>query len=415
LTAFIALALTMLAIACALVLVPLLRSRASNAADGESTNLSVLRDQRRELDADLANGVIGRDHHQMALAELDRRVLEETRERGARVPAASRAPTITAVVIAAAFPVLAIALYLVLGTPAALNPSLLARSAPADASSQQAGAQDIDAMIERVKERLAREPANVEGWTVLARTYYALGRMNEAAGAFERAVGLAPNDAALLADYADALGTTQNQSLEGKPAELIARALAADPTQWKANALAGTLAFARKDYPKAAGYWQRVRDGVPADSPIARQIDESLAEARRLAGGAAPSLPTAPAGAASPPGVAIAGTVSLAPAIAAQAAPDDTVFIFARPADGSRMPLAVVRGKVKDLPIAFRLDDSNAMSPTHRLSSHAEVIVGARLSRSGTATPQPGDIESVVGPIRVGASALSLVLDQRKP
>jgi cytochrome c-type biogenesis protein CcmH len=421
-TVFIAVAAVMIAAACAWVLVPLLKRRPAVAVEREASNLSVLRDQRGELEADLANGVISSEHYQVARAELDRRVIEETRAEGVGADV-SRPGAWTAAVVAAALPIAAVVLYLALGTPAALAPELAARTQPADGG-HDVNAQQIEAMIERVKERLAKEPDNVDGWVVLARTYYVLGRAQEATSAFERAVALAPADANLLADYADTLGMTQNQSLEGKPAELIARALAADPNQWKANALAGTLAFSRNDYAKAIEHWERVKRNVPPESPVAQSIDGSLAEARKLAGGGAAKVAAAPAAAAARPAppaagtraaASVAGTVSLAPSLAASLSPDDTVFVFARPADGSRMPLAVVRGKVRDLPLAFTLDDSGAMAPTHRISDHGEVVVGARVSRSGTVNPQPGDIEILTSPVKVGMTGVALVIDRKAP
>ena len=142
----------------------------------------------------------------------------------------------------------------------------------------------IETMIGQVKQKLAQDPSNIDGWVVLARTYYVTGRASEAAVAFERAVALAPNDADLIADWADTLGVAQGRSLEGKPAELIERALKANPSQWKANALAGTIAFNRKQYVKAAEYWERARANVDPGSPIAQSIEGSIAEARQLAG-----------------------------------------------------------------------------------------------------------------------------------
>jgi len=419
-TTFIAVAAAMLAAACAWVLVPLLKRRAATGVEREATNLSVLRDQRNELEADLANGVISAEQYTQARAELDRRVLDETRNESATAEQ-SRTGTLTAVVVAAGLPIVAVVLYLALGTPAALSPTLAAKAGGSEPG-HQVTPEQIDAMIERVKERLARDPDNVEGWVVLARTYYVMGRSEDAVKAFERATALAPDDASLLADYADTLGMTQKQSLEGKPAELIARALKADPTHWKANALAGTLAFNHKDYAGAIAYWERVKQGVPPESPVAQSIDGSLAEARRLAGNPAASVATPPATPPSAPvrsgalsAASVSGTVTLAPSISGSVSPEDTVFVFARAVDGSRMPLAVVRGKIKDLPLAFRLDDSMAMAPTHRLSEHGEVLVGARVSRSGTVTPQPGDIEIVSGPVKLGMTGLSLVIDRRTP
>jgi cytochrome c-type biogenesis protein CcmH len=132
---------------------------------------------------------------------------------------------------------------------------------------------------------------------------------------------------------------------------------------------------------------------------------------------AAPATAGAPAKskAAAAPGAKIAGTVKLEPTLAAGVSPDDSVYVFARPADGSRMPLALLRKQVKDLPLAFTLDDSMAMSPSMKLSDHGQVIVGARVSRSGSAMPQSGDLEVVSQPVALGSSGLSLVIDRRLP
>jgi cytochrome c-type biogenesis protein CcmH len=410
---FVVAAVAMLAIACAIVLVPLLSSKRRDALASEASNLDVLRDQRGELDADLRNGVILQDQYDAARLELDRRVLDETRvEAGTPAAHAGRTSPWVAVAVAGGFPVLAIALYLVLGTPAALLPGVEPQSARTPASPQ-----DIEMLIGRVKERLAAQPDDAEGWTVLARTYYALGRADEAVAAFERATTLAPKDADLLADYADAIGVAQGRSLEGKPEALIARALAANPAHWKANALAGTLSFTRGDYGKAIEHWERVKAGVPADSPIVPTIDASLAQARSLAGSSGAPAPakTSPSPSPAAGSQRIAGTVTIAPALASSAAPDDTVFVFARPAGGSRLPLALVRARVRDLPLAFTLDDSNAMLPTSKLSDHAKVVVGARVSKSGNAQPQPGDLEGIVDGVDIGTSGLRLVIDKQLP
>ena len=129
--------------------------------------------------------------------------------------------------------------------------------------------------------------------------------------------------------------------------------------------------------------------------------------------GAAPAK-AAPQQAAKEPaaGASLAGTVSLDPSLAAKAAPGDTVFILARPADGSRMPLAIARITVAQLPYRFTLDDSMAMAPGATISSHAQITVVARVSKAGSAAPQKGDIEGSIGPVAPGASGLKIVLSR---
>ena len=405
-TAFALAAIVMVALACAWVLVPLLRHRDRASDQSVASNLSVLRDQHSELESDRANGVLSPEQYEAARAELERRVLEET-DSADQPKAESRTGAWMAALLGAGLPIAALALYVVLGTPVALLPD-----APAtrSATQQRMAPQDIEAMIERVKERLAARPDDVEGWRVLARTYAALGRLDEALPAYERATRLAPDDADMLADHADALAASQNRSLEGRPEALVERALRADPLQWKANALAGTLAFQRGQFAKAVEHWEHVKRALPADSPMMASIESSLAEARSRV---TPVSASAPASAAA--NAHIAGTVSLAPSIAAGAKPDDTVFVFARPADGSRMPVALVRARVRDLPLSFTLDDSTAMLPDRKLSQHADVVIGARVSRSGTAAPQSGDLEAALQKARTGTRDIALVIDRKLP
>ena len=197
---------------------------------------------------------------------------------------------------------------------------------------------------------------------MLARTYYALNRHADAARAFDRAVALVPDNADLLADYADALGAAEG-GLKGKSLELIDRALKADPTHWKALALAGTAAFDRKDYKqrgrvlgadegdRSAGLAHRRIDrrqhrrGARAGRPRSRRRAGNAVAGERATAGATSAAPPAPATAGGRPrrGATIGGTVSLAPALAAKAAPTDTVFIFARAAEGPKMPLAILQ------------------------------------------------------------------------
>lgn len=272
-------------------------------------------------------------------------------------------------------------------------------------------AAQIDEMADKLAARLQARPDDAEGWAMLARARVALGQHARAVEAFARAERLLPRDPDLLADYADAVAMAHGRRLEGVPTDLLRRALEIDPHHAKALALAGTAAFDRKDYPAAVTDWETLARIEPPDGPFAGQVGDGLAEARRLAG-----LAPTPAGAASaatgPGAAAISGTITLAPALAGRAAPDDALFVFARAVDGPRMPVAVVRKRVKDLPLDFTLDDSMAMSPAARLSSVRRVIVGARISHSGNAVPQAGDLQGASPPVDVGASALRVEIDQ---
>jgi cytochrome c-type biogenesis protein CcmH len=321
--------------------------------------------------------------------------------------------------------------------PAAAGAAPAAGGQPgADAAAieaRQRSLEQIASMVDTLAQRMKDRPDDAEGWTMLARSYTLLGRFAEALPAYRRASELQPRNAGLLADHADASAASQGTLANPETVQLLERALAIDPQQPKALALAGTLAYERGDFAAAVAHWQKIADALPPGSEMAQQMQAGIAEARQRAAGAAASAPaatgphttpaasapaTAPAratAAAPAPGAAsaaISGTVTLAPALAGNAAPNDTVFVFARASEGARMPLAIVRARVADLPLAFTLDDSSAMSPAARLSGATRVVVAARISRSGNATPQPGDFIGESAPVTPGTRDLSIRIDQ---
>ena len=235
-----------------------------------------------------------RDRYEQAKRELEaagaRRVARDPRRRGPP----SQSAAWTAAILAGAIPIAALLLYVVLGNHEAFAP--IAAQRAKGGAEHEVTPQEVEAMAAKLAARLEKEPDNVDGWVMLARTYYALNRHADAARAFDRAIAIIPANADLLADYADSLGAAEG-GLRGKSLELIERALKADPTHWKALALAGTAAFNRKDYKGAVAYWERMKATVPPGSPIAGSIDASIAEARELGGlKAGPAAATSAAG-----------------------------------------------------------------------------------------------------------------------
>ncbi len=295
------------------------------------------------------------------------------------------------------------------GGPAPAAPTAAAGPEGAASTPHPMTVSQIQAMVDTLAARMKNEPANAEGWLMLGRSYAVLGQFEPAIAAYRHVLTLEPKNAQALADLADALAVTRQGRFAGEPAELVGRALAADPNNLKALLLAGTVAFDQKDYAAAARHWEKATRAGPPGSDLVRQARENLAEARQLAG-LPPLADEAPASAAAGGAGAIRGRVELSPALTAQAGPEDTVFVFARPAAGSRMPLAILKKRVRDLPFEFTLDDSLAMSPQARLSQASQVVVGARVSKSGQAMPQPGDLEGLSAPVAPGANGLKLVI-----
>lgn len=423
-TAFWTLAVGLIALALALVLPSLLRQSASTATaagGARSANLRVLRDQLAQLDAELATGSTDAAQTALARAEIERRALEE--ESADVTASAPNQPVMaspskrTVAVVGIGIPLLALGLYGFLGNLPALQPP-----AEAGAGGDVTAAQ-IETMVTQMAQRLENQPpgkpADPEAWEMLARSYAAMQRFPEAAKAYARAVQLAPNNAQLLADNADVLAMLQGQSAAGEPTRLIERALKLDPKNLKALALAGSAAFERNDFAAASQYWTRARALAPTGSEFASGLDRSLEEVR-VASGVAKSSPAenpASKSVATPAGAAagIQGTVSLAPTLAGKVKPDDTVFIFARASEGPRMPLSILRRKASELPITFTLDDSTAMSNELKLSKFSQVVVGARVSRSGNAMPQSGDLVGQTGAVTSGAGPLAITIDNIQP
>ena len=304
---------------------------------------------------------------------------------------------------------LAIAGYAWKGSPG-LKPAPAAAAAAPDAE-EQAARKQIEAMVDKLAERLKDKPDDATGWQMLGRSYTVLGRVDDAQPAYAKAVALRGNDAGTLADYADALATKNGGQATAESDAIVSRALLANPTHLKALALAGTSAFERADYAGAVRYWEKMALSLPPDSPDAPRLQASLDEARKRGGIAAPTTATATATAVvAAANASVSGTVTLSPALAAKASPTDTVFVFARAAQGPRMPLAVLRAQVKDLPLNYKLDDSMAMAPSARISGAAQVIVGARISKSGNAIPQPGDLAGESAPVAPGASGVAITI-----
>jgi cytochrome c-type biogenesis protein CcmH len=269
--------------------------------------------------------------------------------------------------------------------------------------------EQFQAMTTKLAARMQEHPEDPVGWTMLGRAYKALERFPDAVEALSRAARLRPQDPEILVEYAEALGLAHGGDLTGEPTALLERALKLAPGNEKALTLAGTAAFARNDYKSAIGYWQRLSAKVPADSEMGQALAAGIAEAKARQNGKTVQVPAA--GAAK----AVSGVVRLAPSLQGKTEPLDTVFIFARAAEGPQMPLAVVKKQVKDLPFAFKLDDSMAMRPGLELSAFPRVVVTARVSKSGNAMPTAGDLEGASRPVAPGDKDIAVLIDKQVP
>lgn len=390
----------------ALLCWPLLRRRSGDGASRRAINTAIYRDQLADLERDLASGTLSQAEYAGAREEIERRVLEDVAADTAPTDTAPRRLPRTALALAVTLPLAAALLYVVLGTPAALDPA--ARQGP------QASAAEIEKMVATLAAKLEKDPGNLEGWAMLGRSYLVTGRLAEAAKAFDKAGPAMEASTELMLQVAELSAELNEGRIEGRGRELLQRVLKAEPQNPQALVLAGTDAFFRQQYADAVRHWEAVLAQLPPGSPDAQNLTAGIEKARSLQGeapaGARARAEAKPQAAA---GKTVSGRVTLAPALAGKASPDDVVFIFARAAEGPRMPLAVVRTRVADLPQDFTLDDSMALSPEFKLSSAGTLRIEARVSKSGDATARPGDLRGESGPVQPGASKLGIVIDTR--
>jgi cytochrome c-type biogenesis protein CcmH len=424
-TMFWSLAAVMILIALLFILPALFRTgkTAASGIDHDTLNVGVIRSQLAELEADLQTGRLSEDQYAAARSDLEQELLNDLAGSDRR-SGKTRSGQWAAIILVVGIPLLAAGLYNMLGSQQIIPLLAQMQANPPPAATADKGQMSVEEMVEKLAQRMRSQPDDMKGWVMLARSYVVLKRYDAAVDAYRNILRLGGNSAELLADYADALAMAAGGRFTPETGELLTRALAAEPDNIKALWLAGHWKNQQGDYAAAIEYWQQAAALLPADGEDAAVINQQIAAAREKLGlpplasaqpaataAAAPVETSAPAAA-----TAIQVSVSLDPQFAAQVNPDDTVFVFARAAQGPRMPLAIVRKQVRDLPLSVSLDDSLAMSPAMVLSKFGEVSVGARISSSGNAMPQSGDLQGSKSPVVVGKdSQVEITIDSRVP
>jgi cytochrome c-type biogenesis protein CcmH len=428
-SAFWFVAAAMLLLALVFVLPPLLGRGVRQDVSQRDLNLAVYRARLAELEGERDSERITDTQFEQAKAELMQDMLGDVDPEDEAQTSAPRAGRVAAVLVAILLPLGVLGIYNTTGSWRLIDapPMQAAAEAPAPAAAQSGNDEKLpsmDVMVERLAERLQQNPGDLEGWVMLGRSYFILKRYSDAVQAYANAMALAEQeDPDLMADYAEALALAHGNTLSGAPARLLDKALAIDPQHPKSLWYSGLAAYEEQDYGVAIERWQKLMVQLPADSDNARQLQQYLTEAQARQGGEpvvavteaaatgdASGAPAPAAPAAASGGASLQVEVSLDTALAERVAPTDTLFVFARAASGPRMPLAIVRKTVADLPLTVRLDDSMAMTPAMKLSTFPEVVVGARISKSGTAMPQAGDVQGFSEPVAPGATETIRVL-----
>lgn len=397
----------------AMILPALMRPNGTVKTDASAEKREIFRQQFDEIEQDKINGVLDASQYDIAKSEMERRLLDEVGQASVTEAKAIQPDRRLALILIVLLPLLSVLLYLKIGSPTSI---LIPATSPDVAAAQpQAGhnamAGDIEPLLNSLKSKLEKNPGDGTGWALLARSYVELRRHADAVSAYEKAAKAIPDDPQLLADYADALAVVNGHKLAGKPEELVNKALKLDPNHTKSLMLAATAAYDRKDYKQAIGFWERLQKNLPADSDILPEVKTSLNEAYALSGEKPPSSPVQKAVSAA----GVSGTVHIAPALASKIDPSATVFIFARATQGMPMPLAIVRTSAKDLPYTYHLDDSTALMPGHKLSQASEVVLVARISKTGDAKPQAGDLQGVSAAVKPNGGIVDIEINQIVP
>lgn len=406
-----------LGVAAVLLWVMLRKHPVVNQASQAKANAKVYRDQILDLDREHESGHISDAEWQQSRDELSMRLLEDTSAQDDPAAKQEKPALWTAVIVAVALPIASMGMYLWVGEPEALNP--LAVKSP-----EKADQVELAKMAENLAAKLNEKPDNLQGWVMLGRTYRTLENFDAAVSAYDRALKLSADDDLKL-ERVEVLAMKSRGNFEGEPWNVIREILQRDPQNYGALLMAGSASYSHEKYADALKYWQQARQPLAADNPDVPSLDEAIESVQKKLGlPASPKVATASAQASKPgadkgtsanSGLTVSGQVSMAQALQGKAKPSDVVFIYATPANGERMPLAIFKTTVSQLPMAFTLDDTTAMTPERKLSSAGEVLVKVRVSKSGNAMPQSGDLSGSLGPVKVGAKGLVLEIKDQIP
>lgn len=389
-----------MAAAFAFVLPPLLRKH-DNAVEAESErfNVDIAKQRLQDLKEQRAAGAITGDEYEDLYRELET-VLADDLQADTTIDRPRVSGRWLIFVVLFAIPLVSVTLYRTLGNPEAL----LTESARMESQLDQ-----INAMVDGLAKRLQNEPNDAQGWLMLGRSYKYMGRYAESADAFAEVYRLLGDEPEVLLQYADALGMANEGRLAGKPAELIAKALVKAPDDPTALWLSGMAEAEAGKYREALQHWQKLSEQLPKNSEPYHEVQALIVQASARLGIEPPASPTE-----TPISRALRVNVALAGELSSAVEPTDTVFIYAQALQGPPMPLAIVKKSASELPLTVELNDAQAMMPALRLSNFEQVKINARISKSGQAETQPGDlIGRVEGVSTADTESIDIVIDQR--
>jgi len=387
---FLLFASLLVVIALLFVLPPLWRQQPVAAEDMDKRNLDIAKQRLQELKDQLQAGVLTQADYDGQRLELELALSDDFAI--AKQRTADLSGRWVAYLLVLAIPLLTGGLYAALGNFNAIEPSAEMLGAEPDAPNIE----DIRKMAAKLAARMQANPDDAEGWIMLGKSYKYLQQFPKAADAFAQAYRLLGDKPEIMLLYADALAFANDEQLVGKPAELIFKVLDIEPNNVAALWLGGMAKAQAGDTATAGRLWQKLVALLPAGSKEQQEVQGLLAKI-----GGPQDTPPASVAQAKPADITIAVHVSLAPELQKAVRPEDTVFVYAQALSGPKMPLAIVRKQVSDLPLSVTLSDAMAMVPTMKLSNFSEVKLLARISKSGNAMAQPGDLIGTIESVNI--------------
>jgi cytochrome c-type biogenesis protein CcmH len=383
---FLLIASVMILVAFLIVLPPLWKKYSVTEPDQDQRNIAIARQRLAELKEQLQAGALTQALYDEQLAELEL-ALSDDLDIQSPVKILQSSGRWMAAVLVFAIPLIAGSLYWTLGNFQSLNQV----NQPVAASQAAPELEQITNMVAGLAERLQKQPDDAMGWTMLGRSYKYLQQYPKAVDAFEHAYKLLGDQPEIMLLYADALAFANNEQLAGLPSELVFKALAMEPSNVTGLWLGGMAKAQTGDFATAMGLWKKLEAQLPPGSEAQQEIQGLLAKvATQIPEGAAGRAESTPAQAVKVASIDV--QVSLAPELQKSAGPNDIVFIYAQALSGPKMPLAIVKKQVSELPLTVSLTDAMAMMPTMKLSNFEQVKLLARISKSGDAMQKPGDL-----------------------
>jgi cytochrome c-type biogenesis protein CcmH len=402
--------------ALAMLAPSLLRSRQRLSSDRNQQNVIIAQERLSELEADLSNGVLTAEQFDQAKIELEQALLLDLGDEGeSEGEAPKSAGRLALVALVIAVPSLTLSLYNYLGQPQLASTQQVAHQNGVPEGEMPSVEEMIDALVARLKEN----PEDAEGWFLLGRTYMVLKQYPKAVTAYETVYKLVGDEPGVILALADALAMAQDGDMGGRVAELVRKAVQIAPDSATALWLGGMVEEQQGNFTQAVMLWRKLQAMVTDDKEAYDRVSQLIAAAERKSGSssAAAGEVLESSQVQSMDGQAsIRVRISLSPGLQALVGSDEILFVYARPMEGPKMPLAASRHKAGELPLEVTLSDADAMMPQMRLSNFAEVLVGARISRTGNAIAESGDLKGEVASVSVsGSGTVEVVIDTLVP